>query len=66
MKNHAEVVKQLLSAGSHVNYKTHEKMTPLHFAASRGFLELVQFFFVLKVHLTLFIIIDLAVLRNFL
>lgn len=33
----------LILAGSHVNYKTHEKMTPLHFAASRGFIDLVFF-----------------------
>lgn len=46
MKNHAEIVRQLISAGSHVNYKTHEKMTSLHFAASRGFLELVSSFVV--------------------
>lgn len=41
MRNHTEIVRQLLAAGSFVNYKTHEKMTPLHFGASRGFLELV-------------------------
>lgn len=42
MRNHKDIVVQLLEAGSHVNYKTHEKMTPLHFAASRGYVELVR------------------------
>lgn len=41
-KNHTEIVKLLLAAGSNVNYKTHENMTPLHFAASRGFLDMVS------------------------
>lgn len=42
IKNHGEITRMLLAAGSHINYKTHEKATCLHFAASRGFLDMVN------------------------
>lgn len=42
MEDHKEIARMLLAAGSHVNNKTHEKITALHFAASRGFLDMVS------------------------
>lgn len=47
IKSHGEIARMLLAAGSHVNYKTHEKATSLHFAASRGFLDMVNHLFFL-------------------
>lgn len=42
IKNYIDIVKILIKAGSNVNHKTYDSMTPLHFATSRGFLDLVS------------------------
>lgn len=50
IKNYIDIVKILINSGSNVNHKTYDSMTPLHFAASRGFLDLVRYRFILVLY----------------
>lgn len=42
INHHTDVVNLLILAGANVNPQTHKNMTPLHYATSKGFLDLVR------------------------